>query len=242
MRGLGLAAAAILVASALPAVAGPPYLTDDAEPTDLGHWEVYNFVIATHTPGETDGETGMDLNFGAAPNLQLTAVIPLAFQDWDRAGAGSMEFAAKYKFLHQADGGWTPDLAVFPRLFTPASSDRFGSTRFSLLLPIWAQKDWGKWSVFGGGGYTINPGPDQRDFWQGGVGVSRTIGDNWSLGGEVFWQGAASIGAHDFTAVNVGASYKLSDRWTLMGSLGPALDGDRADGAYDVYAALEATF
>jgi hypothetical protein len=244
-RRVGAAAAsatAIAFAFAAPALAGPPYLTDDAEPTDLGHWEIYHFVIATHVPGETDGETGMDLNFGAAPDLQLTAVIPLAFQDWDRGGAGSLELAAKYKILHQSDGGWTPDLAVFPRLFTPASSQRFGSTRFSLLLPVWAEKDWGKWSVFGGGGYTINPGPDQRSFWQGGIGVSRAIGARWSLGGEVFWQGASADDARAFAAVNVGATYKLSDHWTLMGSVGPALDGGRAGGAYDFYAALEATY
>lgn len=225
-----------------PAWAGPPYVTDDPEPTDLGHWEIYNFVAATHIPGETDGATGMDFNFGAAKDLQLTLVIPLAWQNVDRAGAGSMELAAKYRLLHQSDSGWTPDLAVFPRLFTPASGDRFGSTRFSLLLPVWAQKDWGAWSVFGGGGYTINPGPGQRSFWQSGLVVSRTLGDRWSLGAEVFWQGAASDDGRSFAAVNVGASWKLSEHWTLMGSVGPGLQGGRADGTYDVYAALEATY
>ncbi len=30
---------------AAPAVAGPPYLTDDPVPTDTGHWELYAFTV-----------------------------------------------------------------------------------------------------------------------------------------------------------------------------------------------------
>ena len=29
---------------------GPPYVTDDPEPTDTGHWEIYNFVMASARP------------------------------------------------------------------------------------------------------------------------------------------------------------------------------------------------
>ncbi len=238
------AAATIAAALALagPACAGPPYVTDDPEPTGLGHWEIFNFIAATHIPGETDTEAGVDFNYGAAKDLQLTLVVPAAFQDWDRAGAGSLELGAKYRIVHQRGGAWTPDIAVFPRLFTPASSERFGSTRFSLLLPVWAQKDWGPWSAFGGGGYTINPGRGQRGFWIGGAGVSRQIGERWSLGAEVFYQGANADDARAFAGVNMGATYRLSDRWTLMGSVGPGLDGGRAEGGYDFYAALDATY
>lgn len=68
-------------------------------------------------------------------------------------GAGVVELAAKYKLLHQRKGSWTPDVAVFPRLFLPTADARFASTRLNMLLPFWAQKDFGPWSVFGGGGY-----------------------------------------------------------------------------------------
>jgi hypothetical protein len=39
---IGLCAVA-LCASMEPAFAGPPFITDDPEPVDLGHWEVYGF-------------------------------------------------------------------------------------------------------------------------------------------------------------------------------------------------------
>jgi hypothetical protein len=29
------------------AIAGPPYLTDDPQPTESGHWEIYSFVQGT---------------------------------------------------------------------------------------------------------------------------------------------------------------------------------------------------
>ena len=40
-----------------------------------------------------------------------------------------------------------------------------------LLLPLWAQKDFGGTSLFGGGGYEINPGSGNKDFWQAGRGA-----------------------------------------------------------------------
>ena len=64
------AAAACLAAA--PAHAGPPFITDDPEPVDLGHWEVYGFSAGTHTAADTGGTLGgIEVNYGAAPNLQL---------------------------------------------------------------------------------------------------------------------------------------------------------------------------
>jgi len=102
---LRIGGAALALALAAPAArAGPPYVTDDPEPTDTGHWEIYNFITATHTPGDTSGQGGFDINYGAAKDLQLTAVIPIDLESGARAGLGDIELAVKYRFLHQADG------------------------------------------------------------------------------------------------------------------------------------------
>ena len=58
-------------AATTPAAAGPPFITDDPEPVDLGHWEVYGFSAATHVGGDTSGTLGgvgrsQDLRFAAA--------------------------------------------------------------------------------------------------------------------------------------------------------------------------------
>ena len=119
------------------AVAGPPFLTDDPEPTDTGHWEIYNFVQGAHTPGDTSGEAGFDLNYGGAKDLQLTAVLPAQFSGpgGDSWGMGDIELAAKYRFLHQA-GPTGLDVSIFPRVFVPSAYDRHGDRRTDLLVPI----------------------------------------------------------------------------------------------------------
>ena len=233
---------ALLAAWPAPTHAGPPYVTDDAEPTDLGHWEIYNFVTGIGTPGEVAGEGGFDLNYGAAKNLQLTLVLPAQFQTGVETGPGQIEVAAKYKFLHQAPGSWTPDVAFFPRLFAPTGASQFGPSRLGLLLPLWAEKDWGKWSLFGGGGYDINPGPDNRNNWQSGVALSRALSDRLSLGGEIYHQTAQTRDGRDFTGLNGGAIYKVTSHWSLLVSGGPGIQNARQQGQYDFYFALEATY
>jgi hypothetical protein len=232
---------AVLAAAPLVAWAGPPYVTDDPQPTDAGHWEIYNFVTATETPGDLAGEAGFDLNYGAAKNLQLTAVIPAAFENASRFGAGDVELAAKYKFVSQSAGSWLPDVAFFPRAFLPTGT-KFNPDRPGLFLPIWAEKDFGPWSVFGGGGWQLNPGAGERNFWQTGLAVTRSFGERFSLGVEAFHQTAQDFASRDFTGVNVGATYKLSPHWTLMASGGPGVQNARQADQYDFYAALLATY
>ena len=149
--------AALLIAA--PAVAGPPYQTDDPEPTELRHWEIYNFLTFDGHGGDYDGAAGFDLNYGAARGLQLTATLPLAFErtrpGTAHLGAGDLELGAKYRFIDDQEGGW--QAAVFPRVIMPTAAHDLGGRHARLLLPLWVQKDLGSTSVFGGGGFEINP-------------------------------------------------------------------------------------
>jgi hypothetical protein len=54
------------------------YVSDDPEPTDYGHFEIYTFNNGTATRDGAAGESGVDFNYGAAPDLQLTAPCPRA--------------------------------------------------------------------------------------------------------------------------------------------------------------------
>ncbi len=235
-------AALVLIAGPLPALAGPPYVTDDGEPTDLGHWEIYNFIAGVHTSGDTAGEGGFDLNYGAARDLQLTLVLPAQFANGEETGPGAIEIAAKYRVLHQSPGSWLPDVAIFPRLFAPTTASQFGPARWNLLLPIWAQKDWGPWSLFGGGGYQINPEPGGRNFWQSGLTLTRDVTKRLNLGAEIYYQGAQTRVGRDFTGVNGGAIYKLSNHWQVLLAGGPGVEHARQEGRYDFYLSLEATY
>ncbi|MBA3896857.1 MAG: hypothetical protein H0X36_06930 [Sphingomonadaceae bacterium] len=227
---------------ATPANAGPPYFTDDPEPTDLHHCEIYAFAAGTKTDGSFDGATGLDLNYGPLPDVQLTATLPLDFSrdGSTHIGAGDVEIGVKYRFFQREDAGVS--FAVFPRVFVPTAGRRFGSGKAGLLLPLWAQKGSGPWSVFGGGGYTINPGAGNRDFWQGGVAVTRTMTKRLSLGAEIFHQGPDADDARSYTALNFGGIYKLGGPFSILVSAGPGVAHARDGGKYNVYTALALNF
>ena len=140
------------------------------------------------------------------------------------------------------DGTLTPDVSFFPRLFVPLQSNRFSSDHAQLFLPIFAEKDWGKWSLFGGGGYEFNPGAGMRNFWQSGIVLTRDISKQASLGVEVYHLTPGAVDARDYTGVNLGATYKLGSHWTLMGAGGPGVQNARQGGLYDFYVALLATY
>ena len=224
------------------AVAGPPYLTDDPVPTETGHWEIYAFGAGGGRGSTFDGVVGVDLNYGAIKNMQLTATLPLTFtheqgSNW-RGGSGDVELGIKYRVLEDEAHGFSA--AVFPRVILPTAAHSPGErTRF--LLPVWVEKDFaGGTSIFGGGGLTINPGSGNRDFWQAGVAVTQDVSDKVSVGAELAWQGADAIGGTAESDAGVGTVVQLSDHYALMVSGGPTW-ADHETG-YHVYAALGLNF
>jgi len=234
----------LCLATACPALAGPPYVTDDPEPTDLGHFEIYEFTQGTATRGGTGGEAGIDFNYGAAPNLQLTAVVPLAY-DAPTSGPGAVnlgniELAAKYKFLHQEDAGL--DVAFFPRVFLPSGSPAIGERHASLLLPFWLSRDWGEWSAFGGGGCTLDHGGDAQNSCLVGAALTRQVLPDLQLGMEVYHQTAATRGGRAFTGLGGGVIYDLNEHWHLMASFGPGLQNAGEDDISSWYIATLVTF
>ncbi len=186
------AAAAALMARQLPALAGPPYISDDPETTDYQHYEIYAYTIGTTTRDGSAGEAGIDFNYGGGPNLQLTAVIPLGYESpagtSGAMGLGNVELAAKYRFLHQDDFG--VDVSLFPRMFLPSGTPYAGTRYTSFFLPVWIEKDWGKWSTFGGGGCELNRGGDSRNFCQLGWVLARQVLPDLQIGAEIAHQTA----------------------------------------------------
>jgi hypothetical protein len=232
---------AAALASAGPALAGPPYLSDDPEPTDYRHFEIYAFANGAVSDGGTAGESGIDFNYGATPNLQLTAVLPLGYDTG--AGAvslGRVELAAKYRFLRQDDVG--VDVAFFPRVFLPAGSPEVGDRHTSLLLPVWIEKDWGDWSVFGGGACELNRGNDGANFCLTGWTVTRQVLPDLQLGAEIFHQTNDTIGGRATTSVGAGFKYDVTENWHLLGYFAPTIQNARESSRYQWYASVLWTF
>ena len=81
-----------------------------------------------------------------------------------------------------------------------------------------------------------------RNFWQSGLAVSRSFGDRFSLGAEVYHQTPQAVGDKDFTGMGVGVTYRLSRHWSLISSGGPGLQNARQEGQYVLYTALYAQY
>jgi hypothetical protein len=193
---VAVSAAVFCFMNALVAHAGPPYLSDDPEPTGYEHFEIYAFASGTAGRDGSGGEAGIDFNYGATPDLQLTAVLPAGYARPSNTPAmlnlGNIELAAKYRFLHQDEIGW--DVAVFPRVFLPAGSAEVGERHVSFLLPIWLGKNWGNLSTFGGGGCVLNQGGSSQNFCLAGWALTYQLLPKLQLGAEVFHQTADTKG------------------------------------------------
>jgi hypothetical protein len=233
--------AALLVPVA--SIAGPPFLTDDPEPTDTGHWEIYAPLGEAEGRGKNfDGALGAEINYGAAPDVQLTVGLPAAFAH-DAAGwhwgAGDLELSAKYRFYQDESAGLS--IAVFPGVTLPTAGNEFGADHVTALLPVWAQKDTGPWSIFGGGGYAINPGTGNRDYWTGGIAVTRQCGERLLIGVEADRQGSDAMGSSASTSFGAGAILDLGSGLRLLASAGPTL-ADHGGHGFHAFAALGLDF
>ncbi len=221
--------------------AGPPYDTDDPEPADYRHWEIYMFGTGARSDGAFEGESGLDINYGLADNVQLTTTIPINFTRGPgaRTGMGDVEFGVKYRFYHNEAAGVS--ISVFPTVALPTSGKRYGSGKTGMLLPIWAQKDFGKWSVFGGGGYSINPGAGNRNYWQVAIAMTRDVTPKLNIGAEITHRGPEEIGEKPTTTLGIGAIYRLKGPLSLLASAGPSFGGRNGD-KYHAYVALGLSF
>lgn len=217
-----------------PAIAGgPPYLTDDPVPVDLGHFETYVFSQWQNEPGTNSVTTGpaVEFNWGFMPALQVHVVAPLANVTMpgvaNQHGFGDMEIGIKYRFLTETPN--RPQVGIFPmaEVATGEASRGLGNGQTWYRLPLWMQKSWddGKWTVDAGGGVAIDHAAGQRSYGFGGLLLLRSLGSGLTAGVEAFRQGATAIGATPTTFYNLGASINPSSQFSVLVSLGHSLSG-----------------
>lgn len=246
----------VLVLFTMPgqAWAGPPFETDDPEPVDLGHWEVYTFSAGAVGNHDATGlGPSLEVNYGAAPNLQLHLIATTAYdvptQNAAAFGIGDTELGAKYRVINPGKDDWYPEVGIFPLVELPSgkASRNLGAGQVQVFLPVWLQKDLGKWTTYGGGGYWINPGLGNRNYWFTGWLLQRQITKQLALGGEVFHQTANMVGRTGATGFNIGGQYDFSEHHHLLfsaghGSLSYAVNGAAASHPFTWYFAYQWTF
>ncbi|HXB01370.1 MAG TPA: hypothetical protein VNV15_00965 [Opitutaceae bacterium] len=212
-------------------LAGAPFLTDDPVPVDYQHWEFYLSATGDRTSNsDTISGPTFELNYGVAPETHLHLAVPIANVSaaghaWT-SGLGDAEFGIKYRFLQETDT--RPQIGVFPAVELPtgSASRGLGNGRAWFRLPAWLQKSYGPWTSFGGGGVALNSAPGQRSYGFGGWEVQRDLGPHFTLGAELFRQGADTDADRGFTAANIGGSLNFTQNTSLLFSTGRSFAGD----------------
>ncbi len=231
--------AAVLSLAAL-ARAGPPFFTDDPEPVDFRHWEFYAASAQTGTRFDLSGTAPhFEVNYGIAPGAMAHFIAGTSFglprHGRLRYGLGDMEVGLKYRFLDETKG--RPMIGTFPHVEIPtgSASRGLGHGYVQAFLPIWLQKSWGPWTTYGGGGYWINPGPGNKDYWWFGWEVQRDLSKSVTLGGEVFAGTSSAVGEPGPAAFNLGAMIALSESSQLLISAGRDFHGPKTFYGYIAY-------
>ncbi len=229
--------------------AGPPFRTDDPEPVEYRHWEIYTFSQATHTKGDTAGILpGFDINYGLFPEAHFHVATAFMFDKASgsdtQSGYGETEIGMKWRLIKEDEKGWRPQIAVYPVLDLPTGDkDKgFSTGREREFLPVWLQKSFGSWTTYGGGGYWINPGEENKDYWYFGWTIMRKLTDEVHLGGEIFYQTADTIDGTSSTGFNLGGIYDLTENHHILFSAGRGIQHATMTNEFSYYVAYQLTF
>lgn len=224
--------------------AGPPYLTDDPEPVETHHWEAYLFMQGTASHGARSGLLpAFEANYGPYANAQIQVQVPVAYEgrpDGSRdQGLGDLQAGFKYRFIQEGDA--RPQVALYPQVQAPTGREAagLGSGHWRLYVPLLFQKSFGPWTTYGGPGWWRNPGEGNRDYATFGWQVQRSFGESFSLGAEVFHQGADTLDGTASTTFNVGFTRALGPHVGVLGSLGRIFHGETG---YQLYLGIRGSF
>ncbi len=243
MQKIGLAGAVAsgLLVAALPARAGPPFVTDDPEPVDYRHYETYLAFEQTRTQTDRVSTPLLEINYGAAPDLQLSVTIPYAFSSPTgqptQRGWSDLVFGAKYRFMQETEA--QPMMAVYPIVVAPTgdATRSLGNGGTQIFLPVWLQKSWGNWHTYGGGGYWINRAHGAGSHWYFGWSLLNDVTERLTLGGEVYHATDQKPFDNASNGYNFGAIYKLDQHNRLLFSAGRAVVEISAQNSSSAYLA-----
>jgi Putative MetA-pathway of phenol degradation len=239
--------AILLLVAQVTAWAGPPFRTDDPIPTPYRHGEAYLFSAGQRSAegAALTAAPGVEFNYSLLPDTFLHSVVPFGYNDPKTGaptyGLGDIELGFKWHFIHAS--GRLPDVGVFPLVEVPTGDRKrgLGNGVAQYFFPLWLQKDWGPWTLYGGGGYWINPGAGNKDWWFSGVLLQRQVTARLYLGAELFHQTPDTADSRRSTGFNAGGSYDLGSGYQVLFSAGRNVQ-DVASNRFSYYVAFYRVF
>ena len=217
-------------------LAGPLFNTDDPEPVSFKHWEYYISSINDHQAGVWSGTSPhFELNYGLIPNVQVHLLLPVNYyypgHHGFNLGYADTEFGIIYRIVKETDN--LPQIGIFPLVEIPTvKNNEFSDGKTKIYLPVWLQKSWGKLTTYGGAGYWINPGANNRNWIFSGWEIQYDFSKNLMLGGELYYHTADSKTTKSETGFNLGGSINPSEKFHFIFSFGHTLTKDNTFTSY----------
>lgn len=238
----------IVLVAINPAWAGPPFVTDDPEPLEPQHWEINYAVSKSWRQGEASAAIpSIDINYGAVPNVQLHIQPRFSYERTitdTHFGIDDTEVGIKYRFMNIQKDGFSFMAGTYPMLQLPTGDTKLGPNRGKVqsFLPLWVQVKIDKWTTYGGMGYRINPGADNKNSLFYGITSLYEITPDLQLGGEVFHESANTFDGMDSTGLNFGGSYKLIHDNNILFAIGKGLKNASSTNQLSAYLALQVLY
>ena len=220
-----LCAAAIFAATASPALADVPFLTDDPFLIEPGHLEIAWSLDHLALSGADAAAVSVSYDAAVSEGAQV-GVAALAL-DAGQFDIGELSANAKLAVIPASEGRF--GLAFRPSVAIPLGT----GVRHAIgaVIPLYGGLAIGEWSLYGGGGYAINTARDGGRYPFGGLVASRNVGAGWTVGGEL----AGRIGndqSPGLLEIGAGAAVALGRDFTLAGAIYRTLShrGPNGDG------------
>jgi hypothetical protein len=216
--------------------AGPPFDTDDPETVRFKHWEYYISSINSYQVGVWSGTSPhIELNYGLIPNVQVHLLLPMNYNYSNHNGAdfgyADTEFGIKFRFIQETEN--SPQVGIFPIVEIPTiKNSEFSDGKAKIYLPVWLQKSWGKLTTYGGGGYWINRGTNNKNWIFSGWEIQYDFSKAVTLGGEIYYHSADTKSTRSETGFNLGGSLNPSEKFHFIFSFGHTFTKDNTFTSY----------
>ena len=214
-----------VTAAAGPALAGAPFQTDDPGIVAYTHSELLLFYQQTLADNGRSGVLpAFEYHYGPVDGVEIDVAAPLAFSTppggTTGRGYGDTVLGVKLRVLEETASA--PLVGFVPKLNLPTgNADRgLGNGGYALFLPIWLQKQWGNLQAYGGGGYWLNHGANNRNYLFLGAQAQYTFSEHWVVGAEVFHTTPQILDQRASTGFNAGGYYIIDAHSQWLFSLG----------------------
>jgi len=225
-----------LLTPGLPSFCGPPFGTDDPQPVDFRHWEYY---LSSMNQFQHNFSTGtlphFEVNYGLIRNCQIHFELPMNYNSFPskefQYGYGNTEVGIKIRLFKNSDESF--QVGIFPIAEIPTvKNPYFTNNKTQLYLPLWVQKSWGKFTTYGGGGYWINPGGTNVNWFFSGWEAQYDISRHFTLGGELYYKTAPEKDAKQALGFNLGGFINFTEKVHFIFSAGHSLSGEPTTTTY----------